>query len=59
MKETSIIQIGDRILIDDVEWKVAEIQDGEVTLYHEGVGGMSHTIRKKITEIKALFTPTE
>jgi len=56
MKKTLGVQIGDRIIIDEVEWKVAEIQENEVTLYHEGVAGNSHTMKKTIDEVKLLLS---
>ena len=48
VKKEVLIKIGDRVLIDDQEWKVAEIIDDTVTLYREGVGGMSHTIHMPV-----------
>ncbi len=50
-----LIKIGDRILIDDQEWKVAEITDDEVTLYREGVGGLSHTIHMPVKDVESLL----
>lgn len=55
IKKDVLIKIGDRILIDDEEWKVAEIINNTVTLYREGVGGMSHTIQMPVEEAKSLL----
>ena len=49
------VQVGDRIILDDQEWKVAEIIDDTVTLYREGVGGMSHTIHMPVEEAETLL----
>ena len=32
MKETTKVKIGDRVIIDDKEWKVTEIHQDDVTL---------------------------
>ena len=46
VKKEVLIKIGERVFIDDVEWKAAEVIDDIVTLYREAVGGESHTIKK-------------
>ena len=55
VKKEVLIKVGDRVLIDDQEWKVAEIIDNTVTLYREGVGGMSHTIHMPVEEAETLL----
>ena len=55
VKKEVLIKVGERVFIDDVEWKVAEVIDDIVTLYKEGVGGESHTIQKTIKEVKSLL----
>ena len=49
------VRIGDRIIIEDLEWKVAVIKDEIVTLYREGVGGNSHTIIKSLIDIESIL----
>ena len=51
----SKVRIGDRIILEDLEWKVAEIKDEIVTLYREGVGGNSHTIKKSLMDIESIL----
>jgi len=55
VKKEVLVKIGERVFIDDVEWKVAEVIDDIVTLYREAVGGESHTIKKTIKEVKFLL----
>lgn len=57
MKETTKVKIGDRVIIDDKEWKVAEIHQNDVTLYREGIDGISHTLHKSINEIELMISP--
>ena len=54
VKKEVLIKIGERVFIDDVEWKAAEVIDNIVTLYREGIGGESHTIQKTVNEVKTL-----
>jgi|TARA_B110000914_G_scaffold34716_1_gene27592 hypothetical protein len=54
VKKEVLIKIGERVFIDDVEWKAAEVIDDIVTLYREGIGGESHTIQKTVNEVKTL-----
>jgi len=56
VKKEVLIKIGERIFIDDVEWKAAEVIDDIVTLYREGIGGESHTIQKTVNEVKTLVS---
>ena len=56
VKKEVLIKIGERVFIDDVEWKAAEVIDDIVTLYREGVGGESHTIQKTVKEVKTLVS---
>jgi len=56
VKKEVLIKIGERVFIDDVEWKAAEVIDDIVTLYREGVGGESHTIHKTVKEVKTLVS---
>ena len=51
-----LIKVGERVFIDDIEWKVAEVIDGIVTLYREGIGGESYTIHMTVREVKT-FVP--
>ena len=51
----SKVRIGDRIILEDLEWKVAEIKDEIVTLNREGVGGNSHTIKKPLMDIESIL----
>ncbi|MBT3608448.1 MAG: hypothetical protein HN515_09380 [Candidatus Marinimicrobia bacterium] len=55
VKKEVLIKVGERVFIDDIEWKVAEVIDDIVTLYREAVGGESHTIQKTIEEVKSLL----
>ena len=54
-KMKSKVRIGDRIILEGLEWKVAEIKDEIVTLYREGVGGNSHTIKKVLMNIESIL----
>jgi hypothetical protein len=56
IKKEVLIKIGERVFIDDIEWKAAEVIDDIVTLYREGIGGESHTIQKTIKEFKTLVS---
>ena len=56
VKKEVLIKIGERVFIDDVEWKAAEVIDNIVTLYREGIGGESHTIQKTVNEVKTLVS---
>jgi hypothetical protein len=53
--EKSLVKIGDRVLINDIEWRVAEINNATSTLYREGVGGNSHTIHKSLEEVENII----
>ena len=46
-------QAGDRIILDDQEWKVAEIISDTVVLYRESVSGKSQTIQEPVEVIKS------
>ena len=46
------VQVGDRIILDDLEWKVAEIISDTVVLYRESVSGKSQTIEVSVEVIK-------
>ena len=59
VKKEVLIKVGDRVFIDDIEWKVAEFIDDTVTLYREGVGGDSHTIHKTRKKVEHLFLNKE
>ena len=56
VKKEVLIKIGERVFIDDVEWKVAEVINDIVTLHREGIGGESHTIQKTVKEVKTLVS---
>jgi hypothetical protein len=56
IKKEVLIKIGERVFIDDIEWKAAEVIDDIVTLYREGIGGESHTIQKTVKEFKTLVS---
>ena len=47
------VQIGDRIIFDDREWKVAEIISDTVVLYRESVSGKSQTMQEPVEVIKS------
>ena len=47
------VQVGDRIILDDQEWKVAEIIFDTVVLYRESVSGKSQTIQEPVEVIKS------
>ena len=47
------VQVGDRIILNDQEWKVAEIISDTVVLYKENVSGNSQTIREPVDVIKS------
>ena len=51
----SKVRIGNRIILEDLEWKVAEIKDEIVTLYREGVGGNSYTTKKSLMDIESIL----
>ena len=56
VKKEVLIKIGERVFIDDVEWKAAEVINDLVTLYRESIGGESHTIQKTVKEVKTLVS---
>jgi len=47
------VQVGDQIILDDQEWKVAEIISDTVVLYRESISGKSLTIQKPVDVIKS------
>ena len=47
------VQVGDRIIFDDREWKVAEIISDTVVLYRESVSGKSQTMQEPVDVIKS------
>ena len=47
------VQVGDRIILDDQEWKVAEIISDTVVLYRESISGKSQTIQEPVEVIKS------
>ena len=47
------VQVGDQIILDDQEWKVAEIISDTVVLYKENVSGKSQTIQEPGEVIKS------
>ena len=47
------IHVGDRIILNDQEWKVAEIISDTVVLYRESVSGKSQTIQEPVGVIKS------
>ena len=47
------VHISDRIILDDQEYKVAEIISDTVVLYRENVSGKSQTIQKPADVIKS------
>ena len=47
------VQVGDRIILDDREWKVAEIISDTVVLYRESVSGKSQTMEEPVEVIKS------
>ena len=47
------VQVGDRIILDDREWKVAEIISDTVVLYRESVSGKSQTMQEPVEVIKS------
>ena len=49
------VHVGDRIILDDQEWKVAEIISDTVVLYRESVSGKSLTIQEPPDVIKSHF----
>ena len=55
VKKEVLIKVGERVFIDDVEWKVAEVTGNIVTLYRDAIGGENHTIQKTVEEIKILI----
>ena len=42
------VQVGDRIVLDDQEWKVGEIISDTVVLYRENVSGKSQTMQEPV-----------
>ena len=49
------VQLGDRIILNDLEWKVAEIISDTVVLYREIVSGKSQTMEQSVEVIKSHF----
>ena len=47
------VHVGDRIILDDQEWKVAEIISDTVVLYRESISGKSLTIQEPLDVIKS------
>ena len=47
------VQVGDQIILNDQEWKVAEIISDTVVLYRESVSGKSQTIQEPGEVIKS------
>ena len=47
------VQVGDQIILNDQEWKVAEIISDTVVLYRESVSGKSQTIQEPVDVIKS------
>jgi len=47
------VQVGDQIILDDQEWKVAEIISDTVVLYRESISGKSLTIQEPVDVIKS------
>ena len=47
------VQVGDQIILNDQEWKVAEIISDTVVLYRESVSGKSQTIQEPVEVIKS------
>ena len=47
------VQVGDRIILDDQLWKVAEIISDTVVLYRESISGKSLTIQEPLDVIKS------
>ncbi len=56
-KQDKLIRIGERVCIDDQEWKIAEIKNDSITLYPEGVDGKSNTTRQTVEQVKTLLHP--
>ena len=51
-----IVKVGDRVIIDNMEWKIAEIKGHMIILYHEDVDGSGQTILKSVAEVKNLLS---
>ena len=51
-----MIKIGDRVIINDKEWKVAEIKENLATLYHENIDGSGQTILMSPAEVKDILS---
>ena len=47
------VQVGDQIILDEQEWKVAEIISDTVVLYRESVSGKSQTMQEPVEVIKS------
>ena len=47
------VKVGDQIILDDQEWKVAEIISDTVVLYKESISGKSLTIQEPVDVIKS------
>jgi hypothetical protein len=56
-KQDKLIRIGERVCIDDQEWKIAEIKNDSITLYRDGVDGKSNTTRQTVEQVKTLLHP--
>ena len=51
-----IVKVGDRVIIDNMAWKIAEIKGHMIILYHEDVDGSGQTILKSVAEVKNLLS---
>ena len=51
-----IVKVGDRVIIDNMEGKIAEIKGHMIILYHEDVDGSGQTILKSVAEVKNLLS---
>ena len=51
-----IVKVGDRVIIDNIEWKIAEIKGHMIILYHKDVDGSGQTILKSVAEVKNLLS---
>ena len=48
----STFQVGDSVFYKEHDWKIAELQEDYITLYHDSVDGQSKTEKISIKELQ-------
>ena len=52
LSNSDMFQVGDRVFYKEHDWKVAEIQENYITIYHDSVDGQSKTEKISIKELQ-------